>query len=124
MQCRQNRSIDDLVGEHEEVSRPNFPDLFKRAASKKNISNLQFAPTLNLSLPGHWFVTIYPSDDIRVNYGDPVTGQTGRLFLPFDFMIGRKLTPNLVLSLEVSVPIIKDYPVYNFKTEVRLNLLF
>jgi hypothetical protein len=28
------------------------------------------------------------------------------------------------LSLEVSVPIIKDYPVYNFKTEVRLYLRY
>jgi hypothetical protein len=26
--------------------------------------------------------------------------------------------------LEVGVPIIKDYPVYNFKTEVRLNVTF
>ena len=79
---------------------------------------------IEFSLPNHWFFTFYPSDDIRVNYGDPVTGQTGRLFLPFDFMVGRKLTQNLVLSLEVSVPIIKDYPVYDFKTEVRLNMLF
>ena len=91
---------------------------------KKNISNLQFAPTLNLSLPNHWFFTFYPSEDIRVNYGDPVTGRLRRLFLPFDFMLGRKLTQNLVLSLEISVPIIKDYPVYDFKTEVRLNVLF
>ena len=62
------------------------------------------------------------SADIRINYGDPVTGQSGRLFLPFDARIGRKLTDNLALSLEVGVPIIKDYPVYNFKTEVRVNL--
>ena len=92
--------------------------------SKKNISNLQFAPTVKFGLPDHWFLTFYPSADIRVNYGDPVTGQTGRLFLPFDVQIGRKLTKDLVLSLEVGVPIIKDYPVYNFKTEVRLNILF
>jgi hypothetical protein len=92
--------------------------------SKKDISNLRFAPTLNLSLPDRWFVTFYPSADIRVNYGDPVTGQTGRLFLPFDFRIGRKLTNDLVLSLEVGVPMIKDYPVYDFKTEVRLNVVF
>jgi hypothetical protein len=92
--------------------------------SKKNISNLQFAPTLNLGLPNHWFVTFYPSADIRVNYGDPVTGQTGRLFLPFDVRIGRNLAKDLVLSLEVGVPIIKDYPVYDFKTEARLNKLF
>jgi len=92
--------------------------------TKKNISNLRFAPTFRLGLPDHWFVTFYPSPDIRVNYGDPVTGQTGRLFLPFDFQIGRKLTKDLALSLEVGVPIIKDYPVYDFKTMVRLNMLF
>ncbi len=92
--------------------------------SKKNISNLQFAPTLHFGLPDHWFVTFYPSPDIRVNYGDPVTGQTGRLFLPFDIRIGRKLTEDTVLSLEVGVPIVKDYPVYTLKTEVRLNMSF
>jgi hypothetical protein len=59
-----------------------------------------------------------------VNFGDPVTGQTGRLFLPFDFAVGRELTRNFVASLEVSVPIINDYPVYDFKTEARLNLSY
>jgi len=92
--------------------------------TKKNISNLRFAPTFRLGLPDHWFVTFYPSADIRVNYGDPVTGQTGRLFLPFDFQIGRKLTKDLTLSLEIGVPLIKDYPVYDFKTMVSLNMLF
>jgi hypothetical protein len=53
--------------------------------TKKNISNLQLWPMLNIGLPDQWFFTLYPSADIRVNYGDPVTGQTGRLFLPFDF---------------------------------------
>jgi hypothetical protein len=90
--------------------------------SAKTISNLQLAPTLNFSLPDRWFVTFYPNPDIRVNFGDPVTGQTGRLFLPFDALVGRKLTRNLAASLEVGVPIIKDYPVYDFKTEARLNL--
>ena len=92
--------------------------------SKKNISNLQIAPTFNLGLPYRMFLTLYPSADIRVNFGDPVTGQTGRLFLPFDAEIGGKLTDNLVLSLEVGVPIVKDYPVYNFQSRVRLNLTY
>ena len=48
--------------------------------------------------------------------------QTGRLFLPFDARIGRKLTDNLAVSLEIGAPIIKDYPVYDFKTQLRLNL--
>ena len=90
--------------------------------TKRNISNLQFAPTLNLGLPDRWFITLYPSTDIRINLGDPITGQTGRLFLPFDARIGRKLSDNVSLSFELGVPIIKDYPVYLLKTQVRLNV--
>jgi hypothetical protein len=92
--------------------------------TKKNISNLQFAPTINLGLPDRWFISFYPSADIRINLGDPITGQTGRLFLPFDARIGRKLTDNTALSFELGVPIIRDYPVYNVKTQVRLNLTY
>jgi len=90
--------------------------------TKKNISNLQFAPTLNINLPDHWFVTLFPSPDIRINYGDPITGQTGRWFIPFDIRVGKKLSETVALSLEVGVPILKDYPVYDFKTQARLNV--
>jgi hypothetical protein len=92
--------------------------------SKRNISNLQLAPYLNLGLPDDWFVAFFPSADIRVNFGDPVPGQTGRLFLPFDARVGRSLTDHISLSLEIGVPIIKDYPVYNFKAQVRLNVTY
>lgn len=92
--------------------------------TKSNISNLQFAPTLNVGLPNRWFITFFPSADIRINYGDPVTGQTGRWFIPFDFRFGKKFTDNIALSLEVGVPIVKDYPVYDFKTQLRLNMTF
>jgi hypothetical protein len=90
--------------------------------SKRNISNLQLAPYLNIGLPECWFVELYPSADIRVNFGDPITGQTGRLFLPFDGRVGRNLTDHM--TLEIGVPIIKDYPVYNFKAQVRLNVTY
>ena len=92
--------------------------------TKRNISNLQLAPLWTLGLPETWFISFYPSPDIRVNFGDPVTGQTGRLFLPFDARVGRKLNDHTALSFEVGVPIIKDYPVYNFKAQVRLNVTF
>ena len=92
--------------------------------SKRNISNLQLAPFLNIGLPDRWFVAFYPSADIRINFGDPVPGQTGRLFLPFDARIGRDLTDHIALSLEIGVPMIKDYPVYNFKAEMRLNVTY
>jgi hypothetical protein len=90
----------------------------------RTISEPQIAPTLNIGLPERWFVTFYPSNDIRINYGQPISGQTGRLFLPFDMAIGRKLTDDLVISLEAAVPIIKDYPVYNFKTELKMAVKF
>jgi hypothetical protein len=92
-------------------------------ASRK-ISEPQIAPTLNIDLPGRWFVTFYPSYDIRINFGDPKPGQTGRLFLPFDALVGAKVTDNLEISLEVGVPIVKAYPVYDFKTEARVRVLF
>jgi hypothetical protein len=92
--------------------------------AKRNISNLQLAPMLNLDLPEKWFVTFYPNPDIRLNFGDPVTGQTGRLFLPFDFMLGRAVAKDIIMSLEIGVPIIKDYPVYDFKALTRLNVKF
>jgi len=90
--------------------------------ARRNISNLQFGPALNIGLPDRWFVTFYPSQDIRINFGDPVTGQTGRLFLPLDVRVGKRLSDNLAISLEVGVPIVRDYPVYNFKGQVRVNI--
>ncbi|BAL07739.1 transporter [Bradyrhizobium japonicum] len=90
--------------------------------TRRNISNLQFGPALNIGLPDRWFVTFYPSQDIRINFGDPVAGQTGRLFLPLDVRAGKKLSDNVAASLEIGVPIIKDYPVYNFKSQFRLNI--
>lgn len=92
--------------------------------ARRNISEPQIAPTLNVGLPDRWFVTFYPSNDIRINYGDPVPGQTGRLFLPFDAAVGRNVGDNFVISFEVGAPIVEAYPVYKFKAELRLVLKF
>ena len=92
--------------------------------TRRPISNLQFAPEVNFSLPEGWFLALYPSPDIRWNFGPAVTGQTGRLFLPFDARVGRKFTKTLTVSLEVGVPIINQYPVYDFKTELRVDMKF
>jgi hypothetical protein len=92
--------------------------------NRRNISEPQIAPTLNVGLPDHWFITFYPSNDIRINFADPVPGQTGRLFLPFDAAIGRNVTDKLVVSFEAGVPIVDAYPVYKFKAELRVILKF
>jgi hypothetical protein len=41
-----------------------------------------------IALPDRWFVTFNPEPDIRYNFGRAVTGQTGRLFVPADLMVG------------------------------------
>jgi hypothetical protein len=87
--------------------------------STRDISELQMAPLFKLDLPGPWYLTLYPSYDIRINFGPPVSGQTGPLFLPADAEIGYKVNDHLDVALEGSVPIVKDYPVYNFKTQLR-----
>lgn len=92
--------------------------------TKKFISNLQLAPMLNLSLPDRWNLTFYPNPEIRWNFGAPITGQTGRLFLPFDARIEKKFSDLIDVSLEVAIPIVKEYPVYNFMTALRFNLTF
>jgi len=64
------------------------------------------------------------SNDIRINTGIAAAGQTDQLFLPFDAAVGRDFTDRVSDYVEVSVPIIKDYPVYNFKTELRVSVRF
>jgi len=39
-------------------------------------------------------------------------------------MIGLNLTKDWVASLEVGVPVIKDYPVCDFKTEARIHVSY
>ena len=93
---------------------------FSGDPTRRTISEPQIAPTFNIGLSERWFLTFYPSYDIRINYGSPSSGQTGRLFLPFDFAVGRKLTDEIVMSLEFGLPMIRDYPVYKYKAELRV----
>ncbi len=92
--------------------------------AKKSVSELQFGPSLNFGLPNRWYFQLYPSDDIRWNFGDPVKGQTGRLFLPFDAKIGRQFSDKFNVSLEASVPIVQDYPVYKLKTVLYIDIRY
>lgn len=94
---------------------------FAQSFSGRRNSNLQFSPQLKLKLPQGWFVTLFPSTDIRMNFGPEAAGQTGRLFLPLDAAVGRNLDPSTLVSLEVSEPVIDDYPVYRLKVELRFS---
>ncbi len=105
------------------------PDLryaqsFAGDPNRRTINNLQFAPTVNFGLPHRWYLTLYPSNDIRWNLGDPIVGQSGRLFLPFDAKIGRRITDKISISLEAAAPIIQDYPVYKFKAILNFTATY
>jgi hypothetical protein len=39
-------------------------------------------------------------------------------------LAGIMVTPRLVTSLEVSVPIVKNYPIYDFKLEATVGYFF
>jgi hypothetical protein len=39
-------------------------------------------------------------------------------------MVGKLVTPQLVASLEISAPIVKDYDLYDFKLEARIGFFF
>jgi hypothetical protein len=98
-----------------------YSTTFAQSFSATPTSNLQFSLELKIVLPDKWFVVLFPSTDIRYNFGAKVNGQAGPLFLPFDGEIGRTISDRMVASLEMSAPVVDDYPVYHFKIELRLS---
>ena len=92
--------------------------------SRAHVSELQLAPLVNFALPDRWFLNLYPSSDIRINLGKKRPNDSGRLFLPFNFMVGKMLTKSMVGSVEFGFPLVDDYRVYDFKMEARLGFFF
>ena len=89
--------------------------------ARRDISELQFAPQFNLGLAHGWYLILNPASDIRYNLEPIGKGDSGRWFVPLDLALGVKATARAVLSLEVSVPLIEQYHVYDLKVELRLG---
>ena len=88
---------------------------------RADINQLNIQPKFNVSLPDDWFLTAYASENIQINYGDD-----GKLFLPFDLMVGKKLFDRFVASLEYSRQLIHDkgFEPYQWQLEGRLGYYF
>lgn len=86
-------------------------------SSRSHISQLLMSPTLNVSLPNHWFVTLFPSQDIALN-----TIRGHRWFVPADFSVGYNISKKVTTSLELSLPVVKQFTLYNFKLEARISI--
>lgn len=85
---------------------------------RAGIGELSVAPILNVSLPDRWFVTLFPGDAIKYNT------KTEKWWVPLDVMVGRLLTPRMVGSVQVTVPLVKDYHLFDFAVEARLGFFF
>lgn len=87
--------------------------------SRKHASDLQFSPALNVALPNDWYVTFFPSPDIRYSFVNQ------EWFVPFNVEVGKEWSKNLVTSIELGVPLTNgDHPVYRFKLEGRVGMRF
>lgn len=92
---------------------------------RRHVSELQLGPQLYVQLPNAWFVNFYPATDIRYNFSDPLTPEdTGRWFAPIDVAVGRMLRESTIASLEIGIPIGKQYVFYDFKVEARVGFFF
>lgn len=99
-------------------------DIATNRSNSTKTNELQFAPTVNIPLPGNAFINLFPSADIRYNAGDKRSVDKGRWFIPANVMVGKMIRKNVVTSMEVGIPIIKDYRLYDFKTEFRIGIFF
>lgn len=58
---------------------------------------------MQIALPGRWFLTLLPSTDFRVDLEDG-----GQWFVPANFVTGKMPDKATIVSVEGSIPIIKD----------------
>lgn len=79
---------------------------------------LQFAPNLEIELPGEAYVSIFPSTDIRYDF------RTDELFVPVNLEVGKQWG-RVVASLEGGAAVISgDEAPYDWKLEARLGYRF
>ena len=109
-----------------EISDGSFAQLVARydcdiagQRGRSHISRLRWSPTLNINLTRDWFITFFPSQEIAVNFLDG-----GKWFFPFDFLVGKRLSSRVLVSVETSVPLVRDYNLYEFRLQTRLSFAF
>ena len=73
---------------------------------------------------GKWRGGLAVAPRVLYNFAAKRPGDAGRWFFPFNVMVGKLLTRSIVASLEIGVPIVNDYQVYDFKLEGRVGFFF
>jgi hypothetical protein len=85
------------------------------------LNQLNVQPKLNVSLPSAWFVTLFASKNIEINFADG-----GKVFVPLDLMVGRKFGDKLIASVEYSRGLLHDrgFEPYEWQLEGRFGYHF
>ena len=106
-----------------EISKGSYGGLIVRQfvsvagdSERSNINVLELQPQLNLSLPDRWFINSSPK--IRCNC------YTGKWFVPFDIMVGKKFGTHWIGSLEYQYGLVTGYQQYNQWLEARIGYFF
>jgi len=89
---------------------------------RAHVSELRLQPTLQWAPTPTVFFELFPAGDIVVNFTD--SAHRGRFFLPFDALAGILLAPHVVTTLEMGVPLVKNYPLYDFKLQATIGYFF
>jgi hypothetical protein len=84
---------------------------------RADVSIVLLQPIANVALPDRWFVTFAPELRIDLN-------EDGDIFLPFDVTVGKKVTRDIVTSLEFKHEIIDELPLYEWSLEARVGFFF
>lgn len=90
-------------------------------SGRAEINQLNIQPKVNVSLPDDWFLTAFASETIQIDCGNQ-----GKLFVPFDLMVGKKLFENFVASVEYSRQLYhdKNFEPYQWQLEGRIGYYF
>lgn len=98
------------------VARYDFS--FAGDPNRDDVSELQFAPNLEIGLPGKAYVSLFPSTDFRYNF------IRHEFFAPVNLELGKQFG-RIVTSIEGAVGVIEgDHPPYDWKVEARVGLSF
>ncbi len=91
-------------------------DVASKDGDRPYVSQTYLQPIVHLMLPRLWFLTFAP--EARYDWREE------RWFVPFDLMVGKMITANLVVSLEYKNAIVDDLPLFSQELEGRIGFLF
>jgi hypothetical protein len=91
-------------------------DVASKDDDRAHVSQTYIQPFVHLLLPRAWFLFFEP--EARYDWREK------RWFVPFDLMLGKKVTANLVVSLEYKTAIVDDLPLFSQEVEARVGFLF